>query len=65
MASGTGSLLESLIARAGDEDAPFRVAAIVVDRSCRAQEVAQRHDIPLITCRVADHADRANVRKKA
>lgn len=59
MASGTGSLLESLIARAGAGDSPFRVAAIVVDRACRAQEVAQRNDIPLITCRVADHDDRA------
>ncbi|SDU57402.1 phosphoribosylglycinamide formyltransferase [Gordonia westfalica] len=59
MASGTGSLLESLLARAAADDAPFSVAAIVVDRACRAQEIAQRNEIPLITCRVADHADRA------
>ncbi|WP_439032049.1 phosphoribosylglycinamide formyltransferase [Gordonia terrae] len=57
MASGTGSLLESLVARAAD--APFTVAAIVVDRACRAQEVAQANDIPLVTCRVAEHTDRA------
>ncbi|ETA06121.1 phosphoribosylglycinamide formyltransferase [Gordonia alkanivorans CGMCC 6845] len=59
MASGTGSLLESLLARAAADDAPFAVAAIVVDRVCRAQEIANRNEIPLITCRVADHADRA------
>ncbi|MDH3014542.1 phosphoribosylglycinamide formyltransferase [Gordonia alkanivorans] len=59
MASGTGSLLESLLARAAADDAPFAVAAIVVDRVCRAQEIAHRNEIPLITCRVADHADRA------
>jgi phosphoribosylglycinamide formyltransferase-1 len=57
MASGTGSLLESLVARAADS--PFTVAAIVVDRACRAQEVAQANDIPLVTCRVGDHADRS------
>lgn len=59
MASGTGSLLESLIARADADDAPFRIAAIVVDRTCRAQDIAQRNDIPLITCRLGDHPDRA------
>ncbi|MEO9327198.1 phosphoribosylglycinamide formyltransferase [Gordonia aurantiaca] len=59
MASGTGSLLESLIARAESDDAPFEIAAIVVDRTCRAQDIAQRNDIPLITCRLADHPDRA------
>nr|WP_223205286.1 phosphoribosylglycinamide formyltransferase [Gordonia jinghuaiqii] len=59
MASGTGSLLESLIARTAADDATFTVAAIVVDRACRAQEIAARNEIPLITCRVGDHPDRA------
>ncbi|MBD0862287.1 phosphoribosylglycinamide formyltransferase [Gordonia sp. zg691] len=59
LASGTGSLLESLIARTAADDATFTVAAIVVDRACRAQEIAARNEIPLITCRVGDHPDRA------
>ncbi|WP_202422367.1 phosphoribosylglycinamide formyltransferase [Gordonia sp. SID5947] len=58
MASGTGSLLESLLARV-DQDAPFRIVAIVVDRKCRAGDIAASHDIPLVDVRLADHPDRA------
>lgn len=59
MASGTGTLLESLIDRANGPDSAFEVSAVVVDRDCRAASIAQRHDIPVVVCRVADHADRA------
>ncbi|MGW0038187.1 phosphoribosylglycinamide formyltransferase [Gordonia sp. NPDC003376] len=58
MASGTGSLLEALLARAGEPQSPFAVTAIVVDRDCRAGEIAAEHDIPLIVCKLRDHADR-------
>ncbi|GAA3724455.1 phosphoribosylglycinamide formyltransferase [Gordonia hankookensis] len=58
MASGTGSLLESLLARV-DQGAPFRIVALVVDRKCRAADIAVAHDIPLVDLRVADHPDRA------
>ncbi|AZG45260.1 phosphoribosylglycinamide formyltransferase [Gordonia insulae] len=58
MASGTGSLLESLLER-GRQDAPFEVTAIVVDRACRAAEIARDNEIPLVDCRLADHHDRA------
>ncbi|MDY6810895.1 MAG: phosphoribosylglycinamide formyltransferase [Actinomycetota bacterium] len=58
MASGTGSLLAALIGRA-DGQAPFRIVGIVVDRQCPAADIALRHGIPLIDCRVGDHPDRA------
>lgn len=58
MASGTGSLLESLLARADAADAPFVVSAIVVDRDCRAAQIAADRAIPLIVCKVGDHPDR-------
>ncbi|MET9203248.1 phosphoribosylglycinamide formyltransferase [Gordonia sp. NPDC003585] len=58
MASGTGSLLESLLARAADPGSAFQVVAIVVDRDCRAAQIAVENQIPLISCRLADHADR-------
>ncbi|MFT4043246.1 MAG: phosphoribosylglycinamide formyltransferase [Gordonia sp. (in: high G+C Gram-positive bacteria)] len=59
MASGTGTLLEALIDRAHAPDAPFEVSAIVIDRPCRAGDIAGREGIPLIRCEVADHVDRA------
>ncbi|MGC4935632.1 phosphoribosylglycinamide formyltransferase [Gordonia sp. DT30] len=59
MASGTGSLLEALLARAAAPDAPFTVAAVVVDRDCRAAEIASREGIPLIVCTIGGYADRA------
>ncbi|MGV9795584.1 phosphoribosylglycinamide formyltransferase [Gordonia sp. NPDC003422] len=58
MASGTGSLLESLLARTADPGSVFDVVAIVVDRDCRAAQIAVENQIPLISCRLADHADR-------
>lgn len=57
LASGTGSLLESLLAAAVD-DYPARVVAVGVDRDCRALEVAAAHDVPGYTVRLGDHADR-------
>ncbi|GAA1481449.1 phosphoribosylglycinamide formyltransferase [Gordonia sinesedis] len=59
MASGTGTLLEALLARADGGDTPFTVAAIVVDRDCRAAQLAAAAGIPLIDRRVADYPDRA------
>ncbi len=58
MASGTGSLMEALLERA-DRDAPFRVVAVVTDRDCRAADIARERSIPVLRCRVSDHADRA------
>lgn len=58
LASGTGSLLESLLDAAVD-DYPARVVAVGVDRSCRAAEVAASAAVPAFTVRLVDYPDRA------
>ena len=57
LASGTGSLLESLLAAAVD-DYPARVVAVGTDRPCRALEVASDAGLPSYTVRLGDHPDR-------
>lgn len=58
LASGTGSLLGSLIeAAAGDY--PARIVAVGVDRACPATEVAAAASLPVFTVRLGDHSDRA------
>jgi phosphoribosylglycinamide formyltransferase-1 len=58
LASGTGSLLESLLA-ATVGDYPARVVAVGTDRDCRALEVAAAAAVPGYTVRLNDHPDRA------
>ncbi|MEZ0385185.1 phosphoribosylglycinamide formyltransferase [Mycobacterium sp. pW045] len=58
LASGTGSLLESLLAAAVG-DYPARVVAVGTDRDCRAVEVARSAGLPVFTVRMADFPDRA------
>jgi phosphoribosylglycinamide formyltransferase-1 len=58
LASGTGSLLESLLAAAVD-DFPARVVAVGTDRDCRALEVAADAGLPAYTVRLGDYPDRA------
>ena len=57
LASGTGSLLEALLAAAVG-DYPARVVAVGVDRDCRAAEIAQAASLPTFTVRLADYPDR-------
>ena len=57
LASGTGSLLGSLI-DAATGDYPARVAAVGVDRDCRAIEIAKAASLPTFTVRLADHPGR-------
>jgi phosphoribosylglycinamide formyltransferase 1 len=57
LASGTGSLLESLLAAAVD-DYPARVVAVGTDRDCRALEVAAAAGLAAYTVRLGDHQDR-------
>lgn len=59
LASGTGSLLRSLVEAAGQPDYPARVAAVGVDRACAATEHAEAAGIPHFRVAVADHPDRA------
>ena len=58
LASGTGSLLASLL-DAATGDYPARVVAVGVDRDCRAVEIAAAASLPTFTVQLADHPDRA------
>jgi phosphoribosylglycinamide formyltransferase 1 len=57
LASGTGSLLNSLLAAAVD-DYPARVVAVGTDRDCRANEIATAASLPTFTVRLNDHPSR-------
>ena len=57
LASGTGSLLESVL-EAAVGDYPARVVAVGTDRDCRALEIAAGASVPAYTVRLGDHADR-------
>ena len=57
LASGTGSLLNSLI-EAAVGDFPARVVAVGADRDCLATEIAARMSVPAFTVRLGDHPDR-------
>jgi phosphoribosylglycinamide formyltransferase-1 len=57
LASGTGSLLESLL-EAAVGDYPGRIVAVGVDRDCRAQDVAAAASLPSYRIRLGDYPDR-------
>jgi phosphoribosylglycinamide formyltransferase 1 len=57
LASGTGSLLASLI-DAAVGDYPAQVVAVGTDRDCRAGEIAAAASVPTFTVRLADHPNR-------
>ncbi|OBK45056.1 phosphoribosylglycinamide formyltransferase [Mycobacterium sp. 1081908.1] len=57
LASGTGSLLGSLV-EAATGDYPARIVAVGVDRECRATEVAAAASLPAFTVRLGDYPDR-------
>ncbi len=57
LASGTGSLLRSLIDSAVG-DYPARVVAVGADRDCPAIEIAAAASVPTFTVRLADYPDR-------
>jgi phosphoribosylglycinamide formyltransferase 1 len=57
LASGTGSLLASLL-DAAVGDYPARVVAVGADRDCAALEIAAAASLPTYTVRVGDHTDR-------
>ena len=59
LASGTGSLLESLLAVAVG-DYPAQVVAVGTDRDCRALEVAAAAGLPGYTVRLGDYSDRSD-----
>lgn len=57
LASGTGSLLQSLL-DAATGDYPARVVAVGVDRECRAAQIASSAAVPSYCLRLADYPDR-------
>ncbi|KUI40878.1 phosphoribosylglycinamide formyltransferase [Mycobacterium sp. GA-1199] len=58
LASGTGSLLQSLLdATAGDY--PASIVAVGVDRDCAAVDIAAAASVPSFTVRLRDYPDRA------
>ncbi|WP_407666526.1 phosphoribosylglycinamide formyltransferase [Mycolicibacterium lutetiense] len=57
LASGTGSLLASLLAAAVD-DYPARVVAVGTDRKCAAVDIAAEAGVPSYTVRLGDYDDR-------
>lgn len=58
LASGTGSLLASLL-EAAVGDYPARVVAVGTDRPCAALDIAAGASVPTYTVRLGDHPDRA------
>ncbi|HEU4361573.1 MAG TPA: phosphoribosylglycinamide formyltransferase [Mycobacterium sp.] len=58
LASGTGSLLRSLLDAAVD-GYPARVVAVGTDRDCPAVEIAGAAGLPVFTARLADYPGRA------
>jgi len=58
LASGTGSLLTSLL-KAAVDDYPARVVAVGVDRECAAEQIAADAGIPSYRVPLRDHPDRA------
>ena len=58
LASGTGSLLASLLDAAVD-DYPARVVAVGVDRDCAAVDIAAAASLPSFRVRLADYPNRA------
>ena len=57
LASGTGSLLKSLLDAAAD-DYPARVVAVGADRDCRALDIASAASVPTFMARLGDFANR-------
>jgi phosphoribosylglycinamide formyltransferase 1 len=57
LASGTGSLLRSLLDATGG-DYPASIVAVGVDRDCPAVDIAVAESVPTYTVRLRDHPDR-------
>src|SRR5699024_11389112 len=59
LASGAGSLAQSILDRADEPDTSYRVAALVSDRDCEAASRADRSGVPTAVVRPAEYDDRA------
>lgn len=59
LASGAGTLAQSVLDSTADPDCPYRVTALVSDRDCEAVARAERAGLPTSVVRPGDHPDRA------
>ncbi|WP_040798466.1 phosphoribosylglycinamide formyltransferase [Nocardia higoensis] len=59
LASGTGSLLRSLLDAAGEPGYPAKIVAVGVDRECAATGHAEDAGVPHFRVALPDYADRA------
>jgi phosphoribosylglycinamide formyltransferase-1 len=59
LASGTGTLAQSVLDSAAETDCPYRVIALVSDRDCEAVTRAAHAGLPTAVVKPGDHADRA------
>lgn len=58
LASGAGTLAQSVVDSAGGPDCPYDVVGLVSDRRCEAVARAERAGLPTVVVRPADHPDR-------
>lgn len=59
LASGTGTLAQSVVDATSDSDCPYRVVALVSDRDCEAVTRAGAAGVDTTVVAPGDHADRA------
>lgn len=59
MASGSGTLVQSVLDSVDVPDCPYRIVALVSDRDCGALARADRAGVPTVVVRPGDHPDRA------
>lgn len=60
LASGAGTLVQSVLDSAASPDCPYRVTALVSDRHCEAVARATAAGLSTAVVRPGDHADRAS-----
>lgn len=58
LASGAGTLAQTVLDSTGGPDCPYRVVGLVSDRECEAVARADRAGLPTAVVRPADHPDR-------
>ncbi|GAA1701395.1 phosphoribosylglycinamide formyltransferase [Dietzia cercidiphylli] len=58
LASGAGTLAQSVLDSSGGADSPYRVVGLVSDRHCEAVTRAETAGLPTAVVRPADHPDR-------
>ena len=60
LASGGGTLAQSVLDAAADPECPFVVTGLVSDRRCEALDRAEAAGVPATVVAPADHADRSD-----